>query len=140
LKPSSAKTGDLGVFIVAELNKRSIPLPKAGEPPRLPATWRTFTIELARKRSGLAVTAQGCRSENVVTVLFSLLSPLRVDRPFSKDNDRNFWFSIDGREGSFSRTDTGLVLSFIAHGVSSKIAESDQKLHLGFSKHPNSLG
>ena len=140
MKASPDSTGDLGEFIVAELDKRGVPLPEASEPSRLPATWRTFTIELEGDRTGLAVAAQGCSWEKVVAFLFTLLSPCRVHRPFSKDNDNSFWFSFDGKEGNFKRTDRRLVILFITCGVSLVVGESQQGLDLGFSKHPTNSG
>ena len=128
--------GDLGHFIKDELNKRRIPLPKTGDLPRLPATWRTWDIDAGNGRRALAVRAQGCSLDCVVAMLFSLLSPSRVQRAFSKDNDRSFWFSVDGKRGSFNRTDTGLVVSFITCAVTLTIGQDDQEVHIGFSEHP----
>jgi hypothetical protein len=124
--------GDLGEFIISELNRHGVPLRKTCELPRLPAMWRPVTVEIGGAPKELGVRAQGCLVENVVNFCLSLLSPLRVHRPFSKDNDRSFWFSIDGKQGSFTRTDTGLVISFVAWGVTLSIGESGQGLHVGF--------
>ena len=136
MKTSPSGTGDLGEFIIAELHKRGISLSKPNELPRLPATWRAITVEIAGAAQELGVGAHGCSLDNVLAFCFSLLSPLRMDRPFSKDTDKSFWFSIDGKRGSFTRTDIGLVISFVEWGVSLSVGESDQELHIGFAEHP----
>ena len=136
MKTSPASTGDLGEFIIAELHKRGISLSKPDELPRLPATWRAITVEIAGAAQELGVGAQGCSLSNVLKFCSSLLSPLRVNCPFSKDNDRNFWFSIDGKQGSCTGTDTGLVISFIPWGVALTVSESNKELHVGFAKLP----
>jgi len=139
MKTSPESTGDLGQLIISELNGRGVALPKPPDPPSLPTTWHTFTLEI-RGVKGLAVRALDCSLDKVADFCFLLLSPFRVYRPFSRDNDRSFWFSVDGKEGSFSRTDTGLVVSFITWGVSLTIGESDEGLHMGFTKHPPNPG
>jgi len=136
MKASSDTKGDLGEFIISELNRRGVPLSKTDDLPRLPATWRTVTVEISGTPKDVGAGAQGCSLGNVLAFCFSLLSRFRVQRPFSKDNDSNFSFSINGNRGNFTRTDTGLVISFITFGVSLTIGESDQELHIGFAEHP----
>jgi len=138
MKPSPI-TGDLGEFIVSELGRRGVALFKTADLPRLPATWRTITVEIGGAAKDVGAGAQGCSLDKVLAFCFSLLSSFRVDRPFSNDSDSSFWFSINGKQGNFTRTDTGLVVSFIAWGVSLTISESGQDIFIGFAEHQKSI-
>ena len=140
MKTLPDSTGDLGEFIISELNRRGVPLSKARDLPRLPATWRTVKVEIAGTPKDVGVGAQGCSLGNVLGFCFSLLSPFRVHRPSSKDSDRSFLFTVNGKQGNFTRTDTGLVISFITLGVALTIGESEQELHIGFAEHPRNPG
>lgn len=140
MKTSPDSTGDLGQFIISELNKRGVVFSTIADLPRLPATWRMVTVKIAGEDKDVGVRAKGCSLDEVLDFCFSLLTPLRVHRPFSKDNDKSFWFSIDGEQGNFSRTDSGLVISLITIGVALTVAQSDQELFIGFTEHPTNSG
>ena len=140
MNASPATTGDFGEFIVAELTKCGISFPKTIEAFPLPATWQISTIELDQARTGLAVAVQSCSLDKVAGFLFKLLWPLRVHRPFSKDDDSRFWFNIGGNEGSFRRSEGRLTVLFITCEVSLTIAESHQGLDVGISQHSSDSG
>ena|SRR5437867_3808264 len=133
MENSPETKGDLGEFIIAELKKRGIPLSKTVDLSDLPATWRTIAVEMAGAPKDVGVGAVGCSWATVVDFLFSLFSRYRVHRPFSNDNDRQFWFTIDGKHGSFARTHTGLVISFLASGFSVIASDTEYGLFVGFA-------
>ncbi len=136
MKPSPASGGDLGEFIVAELNKRGITVSTTGGSPSLPATWRVVTVKIVGAPKDVGVEAQGCSLADACAFCFSLFSGLRVHRPFSNDNDERFFFTIAGGSASFARTSTGLVVSFIKLGVMLTVAGSENGLHVGLADHP----
>ena len=140
MKTSPDGAGDLGEFIIAELNRRGVALSKTTDLPRLPATWRTVTVEIAGTPKDLGARVQGCSLADVSAFCFSVFSRLRVHRPGSNDNDRNFFFSVAGGSGHFDTTSTGLVVSFITLGIALTIGESDQELQIGFAEHPRTPG
>jgi hypothetical protein len=140
MKTSPDITGDLEEFIILELNRRGVPLSKTSELPRLAATWRTITMEIAGALNDAGVGAQNCSLADVSAFCFSLISPFRVQRPFSRDNERSFWFSIDDKPGSFLRTSEGLVVSFIESNIGLTVAASEHGLFIGFAGHPENPG
>ncbi|PWU15251.1 MAG: hypothetical protein C5B50_15735 [Verrucomicrobia bacterium] len=93
-----------------------------------------WTIKLAGNRSGLVMSAKGSPFENVESFLFTIISPFRTQRPFSKDNDFSFWFDLQGTEGTFKRNGAYLRVSLIKHGFSLVIVQRGPELHIGFSE------
>jgi hypothetical protein len=133
LKVRADDKPELGDFILAELNNRGVLIPFVGKVPTLAATWREFEINVPGRDKGLAVEAHGCSFEDACAFCRLLLSPLRLQRRFANDNEESFWFSIDGKEGSFSKTDSALVISFIDLGVGLTIAKAETQLNVGIS-------
>jgi hypothetical protein len=140
METSTDSAGDLGEFIISELNKRGVALSKTADLPRLSATWRMVTAEFAGKAKDLGARVQGCPLTDVSAFCFALFSRFRVHQPGSNNNDRNFFFTTAGGSGHFENTGTGLVISFITLGVALTIGESGQKLYIGFAEHPRKPG
>jgi hypothetical protein len=137
METSPDSTGDLGEFIISELNKRGVALSMSADLPRLSATWRKVTAEFVSTPKYLGVRVQGGSLADVSAFCFAVFSRFRVHRPRSNDNDRNFFFSAaGGGSGHFDNTGTGLVISFVTLGVALTIGESGQELHIGFAEHP----
>src|SRR6185369_5880564 len=109
MKTSTDTKGDLGEFIMVELERRGFVVSKPGELPRVPATWRIVTVATAASPRSLAAMAQGCSIVEVLAFCFALFSASREERPLS--SDESFFFTIGGGSGHFSRTSTGLVVS-----------------------------
>ena len=128
--------GDVGKFIIAELNSRGIALPNRADLPSLPATWRTITLEIAGAPKNVGVGVDGCSLADVSAFCFSLFSAFRVQRPFSNDNDGSFFFSVNGKPGNYMKTDVGLVVSFITSGVAVTLADSEHGVFIGFAERP----
>src|SRR6187455_1373020 len=133
MKTSTDTKGDLGEFIMVELERRGIVVSKPRELPKVPATWRIFTAATAASPRTLAATAQACSIAEVLGFCFALFSASREERPLS--SDESFFFSIGGGSGHFSRTGTGLVVSFLAHQQVLTIRKYEHGIHIGFVDH-----
>lgn len=125
--------GDLGEFIMVELERRGIVVSKPGALPKVPATWRIVTVVTAASPRALAATAQGCTIVEVLAFCFSLFSAAREERPLSSDD--SFFFTIVGGSGHFSRTSTGLVVTFLAQQLVLTIRQYEHGIHVGFVDH-----
>ena len=126
----------MGDLILESLRARGVSLSKSKDLPALPARWHPVSIAVAGTPKDVGFAAQGCVLDNVMKFCSLLLSPFREVRPFSNDNERSFWFSVDGKRGSITSTNTGLVISFIAWGISLTIAGNDDEVHIGFAEYP----
>ena len=131
----SVSEGDLGHYIIAELNRRGgFTVSRTRGLPRLPATWHTVTVELAGVPKDVGALAQGCSFTDVSAFCFSLFAGLRRHRPLSADNDERFVFTIGGGDAHFQKMSTGLVIIFIKQRMTMTIGEYEHGLHVGFTK------
>src|SRR3989442_6359846 len=86
MKTSPYSTGDLGEFIISELNKRGVAVSKTADLPRLSATWRPVTAAFAGTPKDLGARVQACSLADVCSFCFTVFSRFRVHPPGSNDN------------------------------------------------------
>jgi hypothetical protein len=161
MRKALSSGGDLGEFILAELNRRGIAMRKVTALPQLLATWRSHTTPDVKDRpTCLVLSVRACTFGDIASFCSALFSGSRKESPhvlFTKQSatgttllvnarqqsdrdrkqcDREFDFLITGGSGHFSWSDSGIVVFF--HGLNTTtfiLAEAEEGIEIVFTKH-----
>jgi len=161
MRDSFVTSGDLGEFVVAELQTRGIRMARTPMLPDLPASWRSrMTPDISGRPRSLILDVRGCPFEDISAFCGALFLPfrrgpslaafskqsvtatiLRVNAPRwpktqDSPNDRDFDFEISGGSGHFTRTDSGIAVFFHKFRTTTfAVGETDEGVRISFTDH-----